>query len=89
MPRGSCVLVSRLPYLAAIVMLASIGMITVITAAVTSTFVAAAARREAHTENVATNEVHVGLDQLSQRLERIEAALGLPSDPSPGDTDDG
>ena len=79
---------------ASIVMLTSIGLIAVITAAVTSTFVAAAARRDARTTQFALDEARLaadrtdltrdearrGFDDLALRLDRIERALGLPSD---------
>ena len=67
---------------ASIVMLMSIGMISVITAAVTSTFVAAAARRDAGAQDTASDEVHLGLEELAARLDRIEAALRRQSDES-------
>ena len=71
---------------ASIVMLTSIGLITVVTAAVTSTFVAAAARRDARTSDVARDDARRDFEELVLRLDRIERALGLPSDSSPSDT---
>lgn len=73
---------------ASIVMLTSIGLITVVTAAVTSTFVAAAARRDARTNDLARDDARRGFDDVALRLDRIERALGLPSDPSTSDTPD-
>ena len=71
---------------AAIVMLTSIGLITVITAAVTSTFVAAAARRDARgPAEEARDDTRRGFEELALRLDRIEQALGLPSDSSTRD----
>ena len=65
---------------ASLVMLTGIGMITVITAAVTSTFVAAATRRETGTREVTSDEARAALEEMTQRLDRIEAALRLRSD---------
>lgn len=87
---------------ASIVMLTSIGLITVITAAVTSTFVAAAARRDARTTRVAldearrdagtidvtSDEARRRFDDLVLRLDRIERALGVSSDSSTTETRD-
>jgi voltage-gated potassium channel len=72
---------------ASIVMLTSIGLITVITAAVTSTFVAAASRRNARTPEADPDDIRRGIDELAARLDRIERALDLPSgsDASEGD----
>jgi voltage-gated potassium channel len=67
---------------AAIVMLTSIGLITVITVDVTSTFVAAASRRDARTADVARDETQRALDELATRLERIERALVVRADAS-------
>jgi voltage-gated potassium channel len=65
---------------AAFVMLFGIGFLTVITAAITSTFVARS--RSAAGSGAATPEQLLQLDeqlrQLDQRLERIEAALTRP-----------
>ncbi len=61
---------------ASIVMLTSIGLITVITAAVTSTFVAAAARRDARSPD-AVDVTQRNFDELARRLGRIEQALDL------------
>lgn len=81
---------------ATIIMLTSIGLITMVTAIITSTFVAAArVRAEAGTEaDPRTAEglsgVHVSLEAIADRLERLEATLAghpeRPSDPGePGD----
>lgn len=74
---------------AAVVMLTSIGLISVITAAVTSTFVAAGARREASTAGSSADETRRGIDQLALRLDRIEQALGIPSEPPTSETSEG
>ena len=60
--------------LAAFVMLVGIGFLTVITAAITSTFVARS-QLEAKGPGPSTPE---RLDRLDERLERIEAALKEP-----------
>lgn len=73
---------------ASIVMLTSIGLITVITAAITSTFVAAAARRDAHGPDVGPDDPRREFDELVLRLDRIERALGVQSDPLTNDTRD-
>jgi voltage-gated potassium channel len=67
---------------AAVVMLTSIGLITVITAIITSTFVGAAAKRkdaidgQAGTESLARLET--ALQALDERLERMESTLRRP-----------
>ena len=67
---------------AAVVMLTSVGLITVITAIITSTFVGAAAKRkdatdaQAETEGVARLESV--LQALDERLERMESTLRHP-----------
>lgn len=77
---------------AAVVMLTSIGLITVITAAVTSTFVAAASRREAQRDDdtiaVADDEARRRFDELVLRLDRIERALGVQATPTTTEPDD-
>jgi len=57
---------------AALVMVVGIGFLTVITAAITSTFVESARRRLAGTE---TDGVAAKLDQIAARLDAIEAGL--------------
>ena len=57
---------------AALVMVVGIGFLTVITAAITSTFVESARRRVAGTE---TDGVAAKLDQIAVRLDAIEAGL--------------
>ena len=74
---------------AALVMVTSIGLITVITAAVTSTFVAAATRREARTPDIAADDARRGFEEVALRLDRIEEALGLQPDTSTSDAHDG
>ena len=59
--------------IAALVMLFGIGFLTVITAAITSTFVARARRELAPSD--AENRATEQLRQIDRRLERIEAAL--------------
>ena len=64
---------------AAVVMLVGIGFLTVITAAITSTFVSRSRREQAPSDaEPATAEQ---FRQLDSRLERIEAALGRSSSP--------
>src|SRR5689334_14338850 len=62
---------------AVLVMLVGIGFLTVITAAITSTFVSRS-RRE-RTPSDAETATAEQFRQLDSRLERIEAALGRPS----------
>jgi voltage-gated potassium channel len=57
---------------AALVMVVGIGFLTVITAAITSTFIETARRR---IEGVTTNAVNAKLDQIAARLELIEAGV--------------
>jgi voltage-gated potassium channel len=59
--------------LAALVMLLGIGFLTVITAAITSTFVS----RSRQTSSDADTPTAEQLRQINERLERIEAALTL------------
>jgi voltage-gated potassium channel len=62
---------------AAAVMLLGIGFLTIITAAITSTFIARSRLEQLHSgAEPATAEQ---LRQVSERLERIEAALKRPS----------
>ena len=58
---------------AALVMLVGIGFLTVITAAITSTFVSRSRREQASSS--ATTPTEEQLEEISGRLERIEAAL--------------
>lgn len=66
---------------AAVVMVVAIGFITVITAAVTSTFVEAAQRRRRSDDQAAQQDasqrLETRLDEMSQRLERIERHIGV------------
>ncbi len=66
--------------IAVLVMLLGIGFLTVVTAAITSTFVAHARRAEQTPSDVETS-MATQLRQLDGRLERIEAALDRPSSP--------
>ncbi len=76
-------------FVASVIMLTSIGLITVITAIITSTFVAAARARvktDADADSRTTDGlsgVHASLDAIADRLERLEATLAdqPPSDP--------
>jgi len=58
---------------AAVVMLVGIGFLTVITAAITSTFVSRSRREQASSSGITPTEEQ--LRQIAGRLERIEAAL--------------
>lgn len=64
---------------AVLVMLLGIGFLTVITAAITSTFVSRSRREQAPSDAEAT--LAEQFRQLDSRLERIEAALGRSSSP--------
>ena len=64
---------------AVLVMLVGIGFLTVITAAITSTFVSRSRREQTPSDPDATLAEHI--DRLDRRLERIEAALGRSSSP--------
>ena len=66
--------------IAVLVMLLGIGFLTVVTAAITSTFVANARRLDQAPSHVETS-MATQLDQLDGRLERIEAALDRSSSP--------
>jgi voltage-gated potassium channel len=57
---------------AALVMLAGIGFLTVITAVITSTFIESAKR---HVQGTETDALSAKLDQIGERLEVIEASL--------------
>jgi voltage-gated potassium channel len=59
-------------FIAALVMVVGIGFLTVITAAITSTFIESGRRRLRATR---TDTVSAKLDQMSARLEAIEATL--------------
>jgi voltage-gated potassium channel len=59
-------------FVAALVMLAGIGFLTVVTAVITSTFIESARRRLQGTE---TDALSAKLDQIGARLEVIEAGL--------------
>ena len=65
---------------AVLVMLLGIGFLTVVTAAITSTFVAHARRVDQTPSDVET-AIAEQLRQLDARLERIEAAVGRSSSP--------
>ena len=67
----------------AVVMLAGIGFLAVITASVTAALVASARRRRAATPEV---DVKQRLDEVNARLARIEASLGREA---PAETSDG
>ncbi len=72
---------------AALVMLLGIGFLTVITAAITSTFIAQSQRERAPTDaETATAEQ---FRQLDSRLDRIEAALTRSSPPPPPGSEPG
>jgi len=60
--------------IAALVMLEGIAFLTIITAAITSTFVARAAR-EVEDDVESASEMESHLDELGQRLDRIESLL--------------
>ena len=64
---------------AVLVMLVGIGFLTVITAAITSTFVSRSRGEQTPSDPGATLAEH--FDRLDRRLERIEAALGRSSAP--------
>jgi voltage-gated potassium channel len=64
---------------AVLVMLVGIGFLTVITAAITSTFVSRSRREQSPSDPDAALAEH--FHQLDSRLERIEAALGRSPSP--------
>jgi voltage-gated potassium channel len=65
--------------IATIMMLTAVGLITVITAIITSTFVAAAGQRSAEldppTDREGITGLHASLEAIAQRMERLEANL--------------
>jgi voltage-gated potassium channel len=63
---------------AALVMVVGIGFLTVVTAAITSTFIESAKRRLQGSE---TDALSAKLDQINARLEGIEAGLAGLKDP--------
>ena len=66
-------------FIAAVVMLAGIGFLAVITASVTASLVESSRRRFAAKSEV---DVTRRLEEVSERLARIEAALDQPAPPS-------
>ncbi len=76
---------------AAVIMLTSIGLITVVTAVITSTFIAAARTREGAVNDGDDLEgaagIHVSLDAIALRLERLEAAILARVEHRPEDVD--
>ncbi|HSG13845.1 MAG TPA: potassium channel family protein [Gaiellaceae bacterium] len=71
---------------AALVMLTAIGFITIITAAVTSTFVEAARRKrvdEEERDESRLERMETALGSIEARLERMEARLGSGGDSPP------
>jgi voltage-gated potassium channel len=68
-------------FIAAVVMLAGIGFLAVITASVTASLIESSRRRYAESEV----DVAQQLGEVSQRLARIEAALDQPSPPTLSD----
>jgi len=70
---------------AAFVMLEGIAFLAIVTAAITSTFVARAERErslaEAEADEAREAEFNIRLDQLAQQLNRIEASLHTGHDP--------
>ena len=73
--------------IAAVVMLFGIGILTVITAAITSTFVARSSleQKRSDPQGPTAEQIH----RLDGRLERIEAALSAASHPEPSTSDAG
>ncbi len=67
---------------AALVMVVGIGFLTVITAAITSTFIEAARRR---IEGATTDALSAKLDRIAARLDVIEAGLENPRGPDRSD----
>lgn len=73
---------------AGLVMLTAIGFITIITAAVTSTFVEAARRKrvdEEQRDESRLERMEAALGSIEARLERMEAQLGSGGDSPPQD----
>ena len=64
-------------FLAALVMVFGIGFLTVITASITSTFVARARLEQPRSDHELTTSEQ--FDRLERRLDRIEAALAGPA----------
>ena len=69
-------------FIAAVVMLAGIGFLAVITASVTASLIESSRRRFAAQSEV---DVTRQLVEVNERLARIEAALDQPAPPSPPD----
>ena len=69
-------------FIAAVVMLAGIGFLAVITASVTASLIESSRRRFAAQSEV---DMKRHLDEVNKRLARIEAALDQPASPSPPD----
>jgi voltage-gated potassium channel Kch len=61
---------------AAFVMLEGIAFLSILVAAITSTFVARAQAERSELQDAGDAGIDARLDELSQRLDRIEAALG-------------
>jgi len=61
---------------AAFVMLEGIAFLSILVAAITSTFVARAQAERSELQDAEDAGIDARLDELSQRLDRIEAALG-------------
>jgi len=77
---------------AAVVMLVAIGLITVVTAAVTSLFIQAAQQQAGDRHQIdqadAMARIEASLASISERLDRIEASMdGDPPESVPSDTD--
>ena len=68
--------------IAVVIMLSGIGFLAVITAAVTAALIESSRRRFAAREEA---ELEGALQQVTARLERIEAALGVPKSARRGD----
>ena len=60
---------------AALVMLEGIALIAIVTAAITSTFVSRATHLQAKNLEKEEERTQAGFDDLSQRLDRVEALL--------------
>jgi len=69
-------------FIAAVVMLAGIGFLAVITASVTASLIESSRRRFAAQPEVDVTRL---FEEVSTRLARIEAALDQPAPPSPPD----
>lgn len=73
---------------AGVVMIVSIGFVTIVTALITSTFVEAAQRQrradEAAAQRERTERVHARLDEVVDRLAAIEASFERLEARSPG-----